>query len=370
MYFADRSTRRARTARRRARRRRRARTPFLKPTGFGDDRRPFRSPIVARSGAGSTRRGDRTDRCVRLRECPELGRPVARERRPVHDASVVGSRSARRSSVGTRSGPHDIAWKIASAPIAGVTTLSVVTAGPSPTWVNRSPANSVEVVSSNQSPLSQLCGTCGVGRNRSRCVPRSSDLAVGHRTGRTVGQVVQRHHARQLAVDDLGLRRRGEELVHRAALVGLDVARTRSSAGRRAARSRGDRLGHQREQRPHPGVEQERLLVADEELVEREPGRARSRRHQVESRKMSGAISSILVSIWGPPPSRPPVRRCLITIASYRRRPHRADPPIRGTPICRRGAGQRAPGPPPRPGCGRRAWSGCCRRGARRSWAR
>ena len=33
---------------------------------------------------------------------------------------------------------------------------------------------SVAVVSSNHSPLSQLCGTCGVARNRSRCFPRSS----------------------------------------------------------------------------------------------------------------------------------------------------------------------------------------------------
>ena len=129
-----------------------------------------------------------------------------------------GQRVQRRHQVGTECGRVEHLLGVSAA-----STMSVSVRGPPPTWVKRSPANSVAVVSSNHSPLSQLWGTWGVGRKRIRCVADVEHLAVAHRPGRTVGQVVQRHHARELAVDDLGLRCGGEELVHGAALVGLDV---------------------------------------------------------------------------------------------------------------------------------------------------
>ena len=65
---------------------------------------------------------------------------------------------------------------------------------------------------------------------------------------------------------------RGEELVHRAALVGLDMAE-RDPAQPLDGHDPGDRLGHEREHGPRSGVEQQRFVGGDEELVEREPGR-------------------------------------------------------------------------------------------------
>ena len=86
-----------------------------------------------------------------------------------------------------------------------------------------------------------------------------------------VGEVVERHHARQLAVDHLGARCRREQLVHRAAFVGLDMSERDPAQLVDIAEDPPDRVGHQREQRPHAGVEQERFLAAHEKLVEDEP---------------------------------------------------------------------------------------------------
>ena len=75
------------------------------------------------------------------------------------------------------------------------------------------------------------------------------------------------------AVRDLGSGAAASRLVHRPALVRLDVAegdppqRSTGTIGR-------DRLAHEREHRPRTGVEQQRLLVVDQELVEREAGGA------------------------------------------------------------------------------------------------
>ena len=128
--------------------------------------------------------------------------------------------------------------------------------------------NSVLVVSSIHSPLSHPCGTCGVEMNRRRCVPRLEWLLSGH-LRRTVGKVVQRDHACDGAVDDLGVGSVGQEEVHGTAFVGLDVTEGDPSQGLRI-----DDLRHgiadQRIQLTHAGVEQERLLVADKELVERQ----------------------------------------------------------------------------------------------------
>jgi hypothetical protein len=67
--------------------------------------------------------------------------------------------------------------------------------------------------------------------------------------------------------------RGGEELVHRAALVGLDV-RERDPAQLLDRQHLGNRLAHARKQSPHAGVVKQRLVRVHEELVEREAGRA------------------------------------------------------------------------------------------------
>lgn len=68
---------------------------------------------------------------------------------------------------------------------------------------------------------------------------------------------------------DLRIGCRRQELVHSSTLVGLDV-----SEGDPAQVGDGDdpadRLGHEGEQLAHAGVEQERLVAVDEELVEGE----------------------------------------------------------------------------------------------------
>ena len=70
-------------------------------------------------------------------------------------------------------------------------------------------------------------------------------------------------------MDDLGIRCGLEELVHRAALVGLDVGEG-DPTERLEGDDAPDRRGHERKQLPHAGVEEERLVVADQELVEGE----------------------------------------------------------------------------------------------------
>ena len=101
-------------------------------------------------------------------------------------------------------------------------------------------------------------------------------LALGERAGRAVAQVVERHVAAERAVGDLAARRRREPHVHRAALVGLDVAEA-DPAQRLDRDHRGHRLGDQREQPAQAGVEQQRLVAGDEELVEGEARRGSPR---------------------------------------------------------------------------------------------
>jgi len=90
--------------------------------------------------------------------------------------------------------------------------------------------------------------------------------------------------------------RGGEELVHRAALVGFYVTERDPSQLIERDDLR-DRVGHEREHRAQSGVEQQWLLGAHDELVEHDAGSGRN----VERRKMPSAISSVRVSIiWLP----------------------------------------------------------------------
>ncbi|MCQ4345941.1 hypothetical protein NGA35_00555 [Pseudomonas stutzeri] len=94
-------------------------------------------------------------------------------------------------------------------------------------------------------------------------------LAVLERPRRAVGEIVDRHQRRHRAAQRYRLRGDGQPFVERAALVGLDVgqADVAQALDRQHA---GHRLAHQREQPARAGVEQQRLVVEQQVLVERE----------------------------------------------------------------------------------------------------
>ena len=104
-------------------------------------------------------------------------------------------------------------------------------------------------------------------------------FAVFEQTRRAIGHVVQRHHDFGLPVRHLGLRRDRQPVVHRAALVGLVMAKgdPAQPLGRNeAAHGRADDRKHSAE----TGVEQQRFVSEDKELVEGEAGRRRYFRHE------------------------------------------------------------------------------------------
>ena len=183
-------------------------------------------------------------------------------------ASVVGSKPASMSIVGNRLGLNEVLWKTSSVANAGATMSSSTNGATFPRCVNRSPVNSVLVVSSIHSPLSHPCGTCGVEMNRRRCVPNSSGSCPATCGGRSARSFSETMHAVGPWMTS-GVGSVGEEEVHGPAFVGLDVTEGDPSQGLRI-----DDLRHgiadQRVQLTHAGVEQERLLVADQELVERQ----------------------------------------------------------------------------------------------------
>jgi hypothetical protein len=76
-------------------------------------------------------------------------------------------------------------------------------------------------------------------------------LAVGHRLRRAVGERVHRHHGADLAGHGHGAGRGGQELVQRAALVGLEVGEG-EVADRGERQDLGDRLGDERKESPPP----------------------------------------------------------------------------------------------------------------------
>lgn len=102
--------------------------------------------------------------------------------------------------------------------------------------------------------------------------PDDLDLAVGEGPGRPVGHLVQRHRTPEAAVGHLRVGSDRQELVHRAALVGLDVTE-RNPPQPLHRHDPFDGLAHGREHRAVPRVEQERLVVVEQELVEGEAGR-------------------------------------------------------------------------------------------------
>jgi hypothetical protein len=77
------------------------------------------------------------------------------------------------------------------------------------------------------------------------------DVAILRRSRCSGRLIVERQHAAEFPVRYLRIRRRGEELVHRAALVGLDV-REGDPAQLLDRQHLGDRLAHARDSRRMP----------------------------------------------------------------------------------------------------------------------
>ena len=97
--------------------------------------------------------------------------------------------------------------------------------------------------------------------------PEREALLIGKRPGRTVGQVPNRDHCRDLAAKRHSLRRGSEELIERSTLVRLDV-RERDEPKRRHRDDALDGLAHCCEQPAWTGVEQKRLGIANQVLIE------------------------------------------------------------------------------------------------------
>ena len=207
------------------------------------------------------------------RRGPQLGGPVTRERRAVHHGERRRARGRRGAQRRHRSGAEGrgvedlLGADRRLDDVVGRHRRPVADVGEQVAGEQRA------VVSSNQSPLSQLCGTCGVGRKRRRCVPRSStspspSAAADGRPGRSARPCTP---SSPCTTSACGAAARNRFIAPHSS---ASTCRTRSSAGRRAGRpaTASDTSGNSC---AHAGVEQERLLVADEELVEREAGRRR-----------------------------------------------------------------------------------------------
>jgi hypothetical protein len=108
--------------------------------------------------------------------------------------------------------------------------------------------------------------------------PDRHRLAIGQGARLAITEVVDRHHRRDLRAQRTCARRDREEVVQATRLVGLDM-RERDPAKLFDREHGGDRLLHQREHLARTGVEDQRLVIDDEVLVEREPtGHAPDRR--------------------------------------------------------------------------------------------
>jgi hypothetical protein len=94
------------------------------------------------------------------------------------------------------------------------------------------------------------------------------NVAVGQFARRPVAQVIERDHAADRPVRHLGTRGGGEEFVHRATLIGFHMSEG-DPAQPLDGNDAGDRLRNQGKHAPGAGMEEQRLVGIDEELIER-----------------------------------------------------------------------------------------------------
>ena len=92
-------------------------------------------------------------------------------------------------------------------------------------------------------------------------------LAVAEPTGGSIRHVAERNHDSEHSVGDLGFGRCGQELVHRSAFVGFHVTECDPVQVRNGQHGL-DRPGDVAKQVSMARMENERLLVTDQELVE------------------------------------------------------------------------------------------------------
>lgn len=97
--------------------------------------------------------------------------------------------------------------------------------------------------------------------------PQINDFVIGQSARLPIRQIVKRNHATESAVRDFGARGRGEEIVHCAAFIGLDMAKRNPSKPIKR-HDAANRQRDKREQASRTRVEEERLIRVYEELVE------------------------------------------------------------------------------------------------------
>jgi hypothetical protein len=108
------------------------------------------------------------------------------------------------------------------------------------------------------------------GRERRRFeggAPGREHLAVGERTRGPSGELVDAHHRADEAADRGRVQRDRQPLVQRTAFVGLEVAEPDPAQAGRIDQG-GNGLAHGGEDGAHAGMEEQRLVVAHEELIE------------------------------------------------------------------------------------------------------
>jgi hypothetical protein len=111
------------------------------------------------------------------------------------------------------------------------------------------------------------------------CIPFERQvLLIGKRPGTAVRQIPDLHHGRNLSAEGHCLRRGGGKLIQRSTLIRIDV-RKRNVPKRRYREDTLNGLAHRCEQHARSGVEQQRVGIANQVLIEGEATRDNAGRH-------------------------------------------------------------------------------------------